>query len=474
MREDRSKNQPMSGDGPGDGCTSGRIVAVHGDVIEIAFGERLPNINDAIEVRRADGTPLLLEVHDHLSPTVVQAIALGSTQGLRRDMAVRCTGGPLRVPVGAGNLGGIFNLFGEPSDGVAPTAGAARLPIHAPAPSLERQVPATGILETGIKIIDLLAPFPRGGKIGLFGGAGVGKTVLLMEFIYKVAKVYAGISIFCGVGERMREGHELWKEMEGKGILPHAILVFGQMCEAPGIRFRVPLTAVTLAEYARDQLGKDVLFLMDNVYRFIQAGNEVSVLLGRISSRVGYQPTLTAELSEVEERLVSTKSGSITSVQAIYVPADDITDPAVASVFPHLDTTVVLSRQIAAKGLYPAVDPLLSTSKFLNPEDVGPEHYEVAVGVREHLARYKELLDLISILGVEELSAEDRLVVTRARRLERFLTQPFFLTEEFTGRPGRHVPLAATIAGCRAILSGKTDKTPEGAFFMIGDLDGAA
>ncbi len=464
----------MASDDQGGGSAPGRIVAVHGDVIDIEFRERLPNINDAIEVRRADGSLLLLEVHDHLSPTVVQAIALGSTQGLRRDMAVRTTAGPLRIPVGAGSLGGVFNLFGEPSDGVATPSDAARRPIHAPPPSLQLQVPATGILETGIKIIDLLAPFPRGGKVGLFGGAGVGKTVLLMEFIYKVAKVYAGISIFCGVGERMREGHELWKEMEGKGILQHAILVFGQMCESPGMRFRVPLTAVTMAEFARDELGKDVLFLMDNVYRFIQAGNEVSVLLGRISSRVGYQPTLTAELSEVEERLVSTKSGSITSVQAIYVPADDLTDPAVASVFPHLDTTVVLSRQIAAKGLYPAVDPLLSTSKFLNPEDVGQEHYEVAGAVREHLARYKELLDLISILGIEELSAEDRLVVKRARRLERFLTQPFFLTEEFTGRPGKHVPLAGTIAGCRAIVSGRADELPEEAFFMVGELEGIA
>ena len=464
----------MSTDGQGGGSSLGRIVAVHGDVIDIEFKERLPNINDAIEVRRADESLLQLEVHDHLSPTVVQAIALGSTQGLRRDMAVRNTGGALRIPVGTESLGGVFNLFGESSGGVATPVPAARRPIHAPPPSLERQVPATGILETGIKIIDLLAPFPRGGKVGLFGGAGVGKTVLLMEFIYKVAKGYAGISIFCGVGERMREGHELWKEMESKGILQHAILVFGQMCESPGIRFRVPLTAVTMAEFARDELGKDVLFLMDNVYRFIQAGNEVSVLLGRISSRVGYQPTLTAELSEVEERLVSTKSGTITSVQAIYVPADDITDPAVASVFPHLDTTVVLSRQIAAKGLYPAVDPLLSTSKFLNPEDVGPEHYEVAGAVREHLARYKELLDLISILGIEELSAEDRLVVKRARRLERFLTQPFFLTEEFTGRPGKHVPLAATIAGCRAIVSGRADDLSEEAFFMVGELEGVA
>jgi F-type H+-transporting ATPase subunit beta len=462
----------MSGSDRGAGPFTGRIVAVHGDVIDIEFGQLLPNINDAIEVLRPDGTVLLLEVHDHLSPTVLQAIALGSTQGLRRDTLVRATGGPLSVPVGAGSLGGVFNLFGEATDGVSTPADVVRRPIHAPPPSLEQQVPATGILETGIKIIDLLAPFPRGGKVGLFGGAGVGKTVLLMEFIYKIAKVYAGISVFCGVGERMREGHELWKEMEGKGILQHALLVFGQMCEAPGIRFRVPLTAVTMAEFARDEMGKDVLFLMDNVYRFIQAGNEVSVLLGRISSRVGYQPTLTAELSEVEERLVSTKGGSITSVQAIYVPADDITDPAVASVFPHLDTTVVLSRQIAAKGLYPAVDPLLSTSKFLNPEDIGAEHYEVAGTVREHLARYKELLDLISILGIEELSAEDRLVVKRARRLERFLTQPFFLTEEFTGRPGKHVPLAATIAGCRAIVSGRADELPEEAFFMVGELAG--
>jgi F-type H+-transporting ATPase subunit beta len=451
----------------------GRIVAIHGDVVEIRFDGGLPNINDALSVLRADGSRLFLEVHDHASPTVVKAVALGVTQGLKRDLAVEAAGGPLRVPVDAGSLGGVFNLFGETVAGDRAPSAAARRPIHAPPPSLAQQVPATGILETGIKVIDLLAPFPRGGKVGLFGGAGVGKTVLLMEFIYKVAKVYAGISVFCGVGERMREGHELWKEMERAGILEHAILVFGQMCESPGIRFRTPLTGVTMAEFARDELGKDVLFLMDNVYRFIQAGNEVSVLLGRISSRVGYQPTLAAELSEVEERLVSTRSGSITSVQAIYVPADDITDPAVANVFPHLDTSVVLSRGIAAKGLYPAVDPLLSTSKFLNPEDVGRDHHETAERVREHLARYRELLDLISILGIEELSPEDRLVVKRARRLERFLTQPFFLTEEFTGRPGKHVPLAATIAGCSAIVAGRADDLPEEAFFMVGELEGA-
>jgi F-type H+-transporting ATPase subunit beta len=454
----------MGSDDRSKPAAGGRIAAVHGDVIDVEFLGGLPGINDALEVLRPDDAPLLLEVHDHLSPTAVQAIALGSTQGLQRDLAVRATGGPLRVPVGAGSLGGVFNIFGDPSDAAATPGDAVCRSIHAPPPALAEQVPASGILETGIKIVDLLAPFPRGGKVGLFGGAGVGKTVLLMEFIYKIAKDHAG----------MREGHELWREMQGKGILQHALLVFGQMCESPGMRFRVPLTAVTMAEFARDELGKDVLFLMDNVYRFIQAGNEVSVLLGRISSRVGYQPTLTAELSEVEERLVSTKSGSITSVQAIYVPADDITDPAVASVFPHLDTSVVLSRQIAAKGLYPAIDPLLSSSKFLNPEDVGAEHHEVARSVREHLARYKELLDLISILGIEELSADDRLVVTRARRLERFLTQPFFLTEEFTGRPGRHVPLADTIAGCRAIVAGKADGMSEEALFMIGGLEGVA
>ena len=450
----------------------GEIVAVHGDVIEVAFAGRLPNIHEALTVRKADGSLLVLEVHDHASPTVVKAIALGSTQGLQRDLPVEATARSVLVPVGAGNLGGVFNLFGERLGGAPVPPAAVRKPIHVAPASLGQQVPAKGILETGIKIIDLLAPFPRGGKIGLFGGAGVGKTVLLMEFIHTVAKVHAGISVFCGVGERMREGHELWKEMEQKKILERAILVFGQMCESPGVRFRVPLAAITMAEDARDALGKDVLFLMDNVYRFIQAGNEVSVLLGRISSRVGYQPTLVAELAEVEERLVSTPSGSITSVQAIYVPADDITDPAVASVFPHLDTTVVLSRAIAAKGLYPAVDPLLSTSKFLNPEDVGPDHYGTALQVREHLARYRELLDLISILGIEELSQEDRLVVKRARRLERFLTQPFFLTAEFTGRGGRHVPLEKTISGCRSILSGRADDLPEESLFMLGELEG--
>lgn len=451
---------------------AGIITAIHGDVVEIEFSGGLPNINDALIVKKPDKTSIILEVHDHISHTTVKAIALGFTQGLKRGMTVMATGEPLRFPACKQCIGRALNIFGEPIDGGEPLLESyAQMPIHKISPKLEEQVLASGILETGIKMIDLLSPFPMGGKIGLFGGAGVGKTILLMEFIYKIAKIYSGISIFAGVGERMREGHELWREMQRRSIIENAILVFGQMSESPGIRFRTPLAAITLAEFFRDELGKDVLFLIDNIYRFVQAGNEVSVLLGRLSSRVGYQPTLISELAEVEERLVSTKNGSITSVQAIYVPADDITDPAVANVFPHLDTTVVLSREIASKGLYPAIDPLLSTSKFLSPEEMGKRHYEISRKVMEHLSRYKELLDIIAMLGIEELSPADRLVVKRARRLERFLTQPFFLTEEFTGRKGRHVPLNKTLDGCEMILTGKMDDVPEEAFFMIGDIE---
>ncbi len=448
--------------------SEGRIAAVHGDVVEIAFSGDLPSLNDALVVTRPDGKDVVLEVAGHADRTMVRSIALGFTQGLRRNMPVAATGGPLTLPAGRNCLGRALNLFGEPIDGGPAIDGVRPVPIHRPPPLLRDQVPASGILETGIKSIDLLAPFPKGGKIGLFGGAGVGKTVLLMEFIYTVAKVYAGISVFCGVGERVREGHELWQGMRMQGIMENSVLLFGQMCESPGIRFRAPLAAAALAEFFRDETGRDVLFLADNIYRFVQAGNEVSVVLGRLSSRVGYQPTLLAELAAVEERLVSTKAGAITSVQAIYVPADDITDPAVAGVFPHLDTTVVLSRDIAAKGLYPAIDPLLSTSKFLSVEDVGERHYTIAQQVREHLARYTELLDIMAMLGIEELSPADRLIVQRARRLERFLTQPFFLTEEFTGRKGKHVPLDATLTGCEQILSGSRDSVPEEAFFMIG------
>jgi F-type H+/Na+-transporting ATPase subunit beta len=448
----------------------GVITVIHGDVIEVQFNTGLPNIHDALIVKKTDETEIIFEVHDHINKTTIKCIALGFTQGLKRGMKVISTGGPLRVPIGKRCLGRAFNIFGAPIDGMPPLEKNTLAPIHKRPPALREQVTTSGILETGIKIIDLLSPFPRGGKIGLFGGAGVGKTVLLMEFIYKIAKGYSGVSIFCGVGERMREGHELWKEMQRQGIIDNALLVFGQMCESPGIRFRTPLSAISYAEFLRDEMKKDVLFLMDNVYRFVQAGNEVSVLLGRLSSRVGYQPTLLSELAEVEERLVSTKNGTITSVQAIYVPADDITDPAVANVFPHLDTTVVLSREIASKGLYPAIDPLLSTSKFLSPEDLGERHYEVSRKVKEHLARYKELLDIISMLGIEELSQADRLIVKRARRLERFLTQPFFLTEEFTGRKGKNVALTKTLEGCEMILSDMLSDVPEEAFFMIGEI----
>jgi F-type H+/Na+-transporting ATPase subunit beta len=448
----------------------GVITAIHGDIVEVGFRDRLPGINDALFIEMPEGTVLTLEVHQHTSNTSVKAIALGFTQGLKRGMPVVHSGGPLRIPAGKECVGRVFNAFGEPIDDGPPLTDFILSPVHRAPPLLKEQIAVSGILETGIKIIDLLSPFPKGGKVGLFGGAGVGKTVLLMEFIYKVATVYSGVSVFCGVGERMREGHELWREMEGRGIMKNALLLFGQMSESPGIRFRVPLSAITLAEFFRDEMGKEILFLMDNVYRFVQAGNEVSVLLGRLSSRVGYQPTLLAELAEVEERLVSTGKGSITSVQAIYVPADDITDPACAGVFPHLDTTVVLSREIAAKGLYPAIDPLLSTSKFLSPEDVGVRHCDISHKVREHLSRYKELLDIIAMLGIEELSPTDRLIVKRARKLERFLTQPFFLTEEFTGRKGRHVPLEKTLEGCERVLSGEMDDVPEEAFFMKGEI----
>ncbi len=450
--------------------SEGAILSIHGDVLEVGFPQGLPDINAALSVKKQDGTELILEVHQHTSRTTVKAIALGFAQGLKRGMTVINTGSPLQIPACKTCLGRVLNLFGEPIDGKPPLQDAVPVAIHRPAPLLEEQISASGILETGIKIIDLLSPFPKGGKVGLFGGAGVGKTVLLMEFIYKIAKLYSGISLFCGVGERMREGHELWKDMERQGILENSIILLGQMHEAPGIRFRTPLAAIALAEYYRDEMNKDVLFLADNIYRFVQAGNEVSVLLGRLSSRVGYQPTLLSEIAEVEERLVSTRKGTITSVQAIYVPADDITDPACASVFPHLDTSVVLSRDIAAKGLYPAIDPLLSTSKFMNPEDVGARHYETAQKVREHLSRYRELQDVIAMLGIEELSLADRQAVQRARRLERFLTQPFFLTEEFTGRKGKHVPLAKTLEGCEMILSGQMDSVSEESLFMIGEI----
>jgi F-type H+-transporting ATPase subunit beta len=449
----------------------GIITAIHGDIVEVDFHDRLPGINEALVVKAPDGTRTVMEVHSHTSRTSVKALALGFTEGLMRGMTAVAQGGPITIPACKGCLGRAFDVFGKPVDEGKPLGKVETAPIHKSPPDIGLQVPAAGIVETGIKIIDLLAPFPRGGKVGMFGGAGVGKTVLLMEFIYKIVKVHSGICVFCGVGERMREGHELWREMQRQEIMDNSVLIFGQMSESPGIRFRTPLSAVSIAEYFRDEVGTDVLFLMDNVYRFVQAGNEVSVLLGRLSSRVGYQPTLEAELAQIQERLVSTRSGSITSVQAVYVPADDMTDPAVAGVMPHLDAVLVLSREAASKGLYPAVDPLLSRSKLLNPEDMGQRHYGISQDVKEHLARYKELLDIINMLGLEELSASDKLVVRRARRLERFLTQPFFLTKEFTGREGKHVELAKTLEGCEAILSGEMDDVPEERFFMVGALE---
>lgn len=448
----------------------GKIISVHGDVVEAEFDGGLPEINDALVVKNSKGAEITLEVREHMDERTVSAVSLGFTHGIERGLTVYSSGGPLKIPVGDSLRGRTLNIFGEPIDGGPPVKAASFQSIHRTPPPLVELYPVTGILETGIKMIDLLSPFPKGGKVGLFGGAGVGKTVLLMEFIYKVIRVHHGISVFCGVGERMREGHELWSEMKRQGIMENSVLVMGQMCESPGIRFRVMLSALTVSEYFRDEAGKDVLLLVDNVYRFVQAGSEVSVLLGRWPSRVGYQPTLLADIAEVEERIVSTKSGSITSVQAIYVPADDITDPACASVFPHLDTSAVLSREMASKGLYPAIDPLLSTSKLLGSPEISARHYNTAEAVREHIARYRELTDIIAMLGMDELSPSDRDTVLRARRLEKFLTQPFFLTEAFTGRKGRHVPVEKTIEGCEKILSGEMDEVDEDRLFMIGEI----
>lgn len=448
-------------------ASQGRVKAIHGHVIEAEFPYFLPDIGSLLFT---EGQEYLFEVSSHIDHKTVLAIALGSTIALKRETILYTYNKPLLFPVGECLLGRVINFRGLPLDGKGPLKDYKLKTIFPIYPESPREFPLGGIMEIGIKIIDLLSPFLYGGKIGLFGGAGVGKTVLLMEFIYKVAKFHQGISVFCGVGERMREGHELLVEMENLGILDRAVILLGQMQEAPGIRFRTPHAAITVAEYFRD-MGKDVLFIIDNVYRFVQAGCEVSMLLGRFPSRVGYQPTLSLEMAEIQDRLISTDRGSITSVQAIYVPADDITDPGCASVFPYLDTSVILSRNMASQGLYPAVDPLASSSKFLSPEIIGERHYMIAQKVREHLARYRELRDIIAIMGFEELSAEDRLIVKRARRLEKFLTQPFFTMEEFTGRKGRHVPLENTLKGCEYILDGGTDNIPEETLYMIGGLE---
>jgi F-type H+/Na+-transporting ATPase subunit beta len=454
---------------------TGRVEEVQGVVIEAVFSGKLPEINHAITIARkdADGNDgvLVCEVQQHLGDDRVRAVAMDTTDGLARGVEVLDTGGPITVPVGEITLGRIFNVLGEPIDlGADLPADVERRGIHQPAPRAENLTPTTEMFETGIKVIDLLAPYAKGGKVGLFGGAGVGKTVLIQELIHNLAKEHGGLSAFCGVGERSREGNDLWLEMKESGVLDKTMLVFGQMNEPPGARMRVALSGLTMAEYFRDQ-GQDVLLFVDNIFRFVQAGSEVSALLGRMPSQVGYQPTLETEMGQLQERITSTRQGSVTSVQAIYVPADDLTDPAPASVFAHLNATTVLSRAISEKGIYPAVDPLDSTSTILKADVLGDDHFRVANRVKEILQRYKELQDIIAILGIDELSDEDKVIVQRARKVERFLSQPFFVAEQFTGTPGAYVPIAETIRGFDEIIQGKHDEVPESAFFLKGTID---
>lgn len=448
---------------------TGTVSQVVGVVIDIIFAKELPAIRDALEIVN-NGQKLVLEVQQHLASDTVRAVALGATEGLRRGMSVASTGGQIKVPVGEKTLGRIFNVTGDVIDGKADLEDIERQAIHRFAPSFDEQETQTEILETGIKVIDLIAPITKGGKVGLFGGAGVGKTVVIMELIRNIAAQHGGYSVFAGVGERTREGNDLYHEMTDSGVIDKTSMVFGQMNEPPGSRLRVALTGLTQAEYWRDK-GKDVLFFVDNIFRFTQAGSEVSALLGRLPSAVGYQPTLATEMGQLQERITSTKTGSITSVQAVYVPADDLTDPAPATTFAHLDSTIVLSRSLAELAIYPAVDPLDSTSTILDPQIVGQEHYQVARDVQKVLQRYKDLQDIIAILGMEELSAEDRLTVSRARKIQRFLSQPFFVAEQFTGTPGQYVPRQETIKSFRAILNGEYDDVPEQNFYMKGTID---
>lgn len=452
---------------------TGKVVKVIGPVVDIEFfTEELPKVYQAIVIKNPEtGTDLIVEVAQYLSDNVIRCIAMASTDGLVRGMEATDTGAPITVPVGPETLGRLFNLLGEPIDELGDVKAKACYPIHRSSPSLEEQMPATVLFETGLKVIDLLAPFAKGGKVGLFGGAGVGKTVLIMELIRNIATEHGGYSVFAGVGERTREGNDLWLEMKESGVLSKTVLVFGQMNEPPGSRLRVGLTGVAMAEYFRDEEGKDILLFIDNIFRFVQAGSEVSALLGRMPSAVGYQPTLSTEMGELQERITSTNRGSITSVQAIYVPADDITDPAPATTFSHLDSTIVLSRKIVELGIYPAVDPLDSASKMLDPRVVGEEHYTVAREVQQILQKYKELQDIIAILGMEELSEEDKVIVSRARKIERFFSQPFFVAEQFTGLAGKYVSLAETISGFKEIVEGKHDDVPEQAFYMVGKID---
>ena len=451
---------------------TGKITQVIGAVLDIRFDQGvLPEINDAVEIRRKDGSKLVAETAQHLGDDIIRCIAMGPTDGLVRGMEAIATGGPITVPVGEVTLGRIFNVLGEPIDKKPVPEGVKRNPIHRKAPTFAEQATETEILETGIKVVDLLCPYQKGGKIGLFGGAGVGKTVLIQELIRNVATEHGGYSVFTGVGERTREGNDLYTEMSESGVIDKTAMVFGQMNEPPGARMRVGLTGLTIAENFRDEGGKDVLLFIDNIFRFTQAGSEVSALLGRVPSAVGYQPTLQTEMGVLQERITSTKNGSITSVQAVYVPADDLTDPAPATTFAHLDATTVLSRAIVEQGIYPAVDPLESTSRILDPRIVGEEHYQVARGVQEILQRYKELQDIIAILGMDELSEEEKVLVARARKVQRFLSQPFFVAEQFTGTTGRYVPLGETIQGFKEILEGKYDEIPEGMFLNAGNID---
>ena len=487
---DATTTEPTASPGhPGNGTAQrnvGRIEEIQGVVIEAVFSERLPEINHAITVARpaaaadeeapgistvAGRGVVVCEVQQHLGDDRVRAVAMDTTDGLARGLEVIDTGAPITVPVGEATLGRIFNLLGEPIDlGDELPEGVERRSIHQDAPRAEDLTPSTEMFETGIKVIDLLAPYAKGGKTGLFGGAGVGKTVLIQELIHNQAKEHGGLSAFCGVGERSREGNDLWLEMKESGVLDKTMLVFGQMNEPPGARMRVALSGLTMAEYFRDQ-GQDVLLFIDNIFRFVQAGSEVSALLGRMPSQVGYQPTLETEMGQLQERITSTNRGSVTSIQAIYVPADDYTDPAPASVFAHLNATTALSRAISEKGIYPAVDPLESNSTILKADILGEDHFRVANRVKEVLQRYKELQDIIAILGIDELSDEDKLTVQRARKIERFLSQPFFVAEQFTGTPGAYVPIAETIRGFDEILEGKHDEAPESAFFLKGTID---
>ena len=451
---------------------TGKITQIIGAVLDIKFPEgNIPEINEAIKIKRQNGETLVVEVASHLGDDTVKCIAMGPTDGLVRGMDAVATGAPISVPVGENTLGRIFNVLGEPIDEQPAPTDVEYMPIHRPAPSFEEQSTSSEILETGIKVVDLLCPYQKGGKIGLFGGAGVGKTVLIQELIHNIATEHGGYSVFTGVGERTREGNDLYYEMKESGVIDKTTMVFGQMNEPPGARMRVGLTGLTMAEYFRDKGGKDVLLFIDNIFRFTQAGSEVSALLGRVPSAVGYQPTLQTEMGALQERITSTKNGSITSVQAVYVPADDLTDPAPATTFAHLDATTVLERSIAEMGIYPAVDPLASTSRILDPRVVGEEHFKVARGVQEILQKYKELQDIIAILGMDELGEDDKLVVNRARKIQRFLSQPFFVAGQFTGLEGKYVPVSETVRGFKEIIEGKHDDIPESYFLNAGTID---